>query len=132
MEIYQSQSVLNINKLEKKYSEFVNNACDFYFELDNLGRGTYVSPSMKEYFGVSPEDIFGKNFFDFMSAEQRKEAKEVFEHFCAKQQPYRRSNTFGARENGRIIYYDVYFTPKFNDVGKFIGYRVLGWIKNKS
>ena len=31
-------------------------------------------------------------------------------------------------KRGKTIHSEMYFAPNYNDMGKFIGYHVLGWI----
>ena len=114
----------------KNNQEFVNEACDFYFEIDKNGIGTYLNPAMEKIFGLSPEKTIGKNYLDLLPVEIREEAEKAFVYFSTREQPFRRSNSFAIKVGNKKLYYDVYFTPNFNDTGKFVGYRVLGWLKN--
>lgn len=67
--------------------KFLDNACDFYFDVDKNGIGEYVSPSVEKIFGLSQKAAIGKSCFDLVSPETRTEAKKNFEYFSAKEQP---------------------------------------------
>jgi len=108
--------------------EFIENACDFFFCLDKNGIVEYVSPSVEKLFGFSQERTIGKSYLDFVPEKTREEAKRNFEHFSKDAQPYRVAHDPGRDASGKPIHNEVYFTPKFDDGGKFTGYRVLGWI----
>jgi len=118
----------DLKTFEENNPSFIKKTCDFYFEIDKNGMGTYVCPSMEKIFGFSPETLIGKDHFDILPPNQRVEAIKDFLYFSSKEQPYRATNS-GAEANGKTVNYEAYFTPNFNDSGKFIGYRVLGWLK---
>lgn len=107
----------------KDRSEFLDNACDFYFYLDKTGTSQCISESAEKILGFSQEEIIGKNYFDFLSDEAKKESKKFFDYFSALEQPYRETCRLG-----KDIDNELYFTPIFDDYGKFCGYCVLGWL----
>lgn len=118
------------NKLQKdEVQKFDEYACDFYFDLDENGMGEYVSPSVKKLFGFAPEAVIGKNYFDYLPMDTREKSKSLYKKFSAEKQPFRITHETGVDNNGNHISNELYFTPKFNDLGKFTGYRVLGWTK---
>lgn len=121
-------SVDNEKNLTKDRSEFLDNACDFYFYLDKTGIGQCISESAEKILGLSQESIIGKNYFDFLSDEARIESKKFFNHFSALEQPYRETCSIGRDTNKKLINNELYFTPTFDDYGKFCGYCVLGWL----
>lgn len=118
--------------IEKNSLEFIDKACDFYFEVDKNGICIYINPAMEKIFQLKQENIVGKYMFDIMPENQKKEAEKVFNHFSVKEEPYRSSNDDGTIIDDQIIKYESYYTPYYNDGGNFIGYRVLGWLKNNN
>ena len=108
--------------------KFVDSACDFYFDIDKNAIGEYVSPSVEVLFGFSAESVIGKNYFDFSPPETREEFRKLFNHFSADFLPFRLENKAGLNNEHKIVHNELYFTPKFDDVGNFSGYRVLGWV----
>jgi PAS domain S-box-containing protein len=115
----------------KNMPEFLDNACDFYFCIDKNGMMEYVSSSTKNLFGFSPEEIIGKNYFDYLPTETKGKSKKIFRHFSANAEPYRVAREVGRDANGKIVNKELYFTPNFDDSGSFCGYRVLGWVIKK-
>ena len=115
--------------LARNKLDFIEEACDFYFEIDKNGSGTHIGPSIKEIFGITEEEAIGKNYFSFLPVEIRESAQKAFKHFSSRAEPFRRSNSMIVNSNNKTLYYDVYFSPNFNKVGKFIGYKVMGWLK---
>ena len=113
---------------DKNKPDFLNSICDFCFEIDANGIGEYVCPSVEKIFGFPPEAIIGKNFFDYLPVETKATYKESFDYFSANKQSFRSLHTIGLGTHGQLIHTELYFTAKFNDNGKFVGYRVLGWV----
>lgn len=115
--------------LKKDALEFLDKACDFNFDLDRDEIILYTSPSVEKLFGYTPEDCIGKNYFDFTPAKKRKELRKTVAHFSDLHQPFRIENKDGIDKKCKVVHNELYFTPRFDGSGKFIGYRVLGWVK---
>ena len=116
----------------KETLDFLNHGCDFWFELDTNGVGEYVSSSVKKIFGFPPEAIIGKNYFDYLPAETRAETKKTFIYYSSLEQPFRIVHNSVLDIKGKVMHSELFFTPKFDDMGKFTGYRVLGWVIKSS
>ena len=125
-----STEIKNADKkiFEKNETRFLNNICDFCFDMDVKGMGEYASESVEKIFGFPQEMIVGRNFFESLPAEVRVEYKKIFDYFVEREQPFRLLNSAGQDMRGQPINVDMYFTSKFSDNGKFIGYCVLGWL----
>lgn len=108
---------------------FIDNACDFYFDIDKSGIIEYVSASVEKLSGYSQESVIGHNYFDFIPVDRKNKEKETFEYFSLNKQPYRVVHDILIDKNGKTVDNELYFTSRFDDYGKFVGYRVLGWIK---
>lgn len=108
---------------------FSNNSCDFYFEVDNDGLFTYISPDLERFFANNSNkgSLIGKNYLNSIPIKIKDEARKIFEYFSERALPFRRLNNI-ADINGKDINYELYFTPFFNDAGDLAGYRVLGWV----
>ena len=117
------------NFFKKDSSKFLSNACDFYFTVDKKGTCEYVSPLAEEILGFPIGELMGKNYFDFLPTGKRSEAKEIFDYFSIDGEPYRTKGEMGISRSGKTICSQVYFTPNFNDMGKFAGYHVLSWLE---
>ncbi len=110
---------------------FVNSECDFEFELDKTGILTYISSSFKDIFELEQDLTIGKNHVNHLPEIIKAKDISFFEHHSILESPYRiLANSF-VLASGKEIIYDVYFTPNFNDLGNFLGYRVLGWLINR-
>lgn len=62
---------------ERRYRTFVENTSDVIFATDVAGRLTYISPKIAQY-GLTGEEVIGRNFLDFVAAEDRARLGESF------------------------------------------------------
>lgn len=113
-------------------SQFKDNSCDYYFDLDKYGTIDYISHTMSKIFGFNQSDLIGKNYFDFLPFTMIQKEKEIFAHFSSTGESYREVQDVGLDTLGQSIYSDLYFTAKFTESGKFEGYHVLGWLTSKN
>lgn len=127
VELVDNDEIPNKNKIE-----YFKNTCDFHFVLDKNGIIDYMSPSVQYFFGFPQEAVVGRNYFECVAIGKRKESKELFEHFFKLEIPYRTEDTACLSTDGKTIYTELFFTPDYNDAGKFVGYRVLVWATKKS
>jgi len=58
-------------KTEENFRSMVENLNDVVYEISNDGTIIYVSPSIKKFFGYSPDELIGKNFFRYMHEEDK-------------------------------------------------------------
>ena len=122
---------VNLRKEKDLFTEakFRDNICDFYFEVDKQGRGKYLSPEVESIFGISSEMGIGKSYFDFVAETKRAEAQARFNYFVSREEAYRVLDNCGLDVKGNFTHTELFFTPIFNQDAKFVGYRVLGWLK---
>jgi len=116
----------------KKTLNFLEHSCDYYFSMDKNWIAESMSPSVETLFGFHPEAVIGKNYLDFLPEETKEKTKQTFASFSANCQPFRIVNVGGNDAQGKPVMSEQYFTPNFNDNGKFVGYRVLGWVIKNS
>lgn len=120
----------NLNK-EKKVDTFLENACDFYFDIDINAMTEYISASAEKLFNLSSAKILGKSYFDFTPINSTAKQLQTFKYFLSIGQPYRIKSDIRLIAKGNKKNTDLYFTPRFNNNGKIIGYRVMGWVIKK-
>lgn len=123
---------VNISQDLEEDVKFKEHTCDFYFELDKNGICRAMSSSIEDLFGISPTVGIGANYYDFVPVDKKAETTERFEYFVAKEQAYRILDHIGVDAYGHLTRSDLFFTPNFNSEGKFVGYRVLGWLHKDS
>ncbi len=62
---------------EEKYRRLVDNLFDTVLEVDKGGNFTYASPQITDIFGFKPEEVIGRNAFEFMHPDDIENAREV-------------------------------------------------------
>jgi len=68
-----------LRESEEKFRSLIENAMDIIVILDNEGRVTYVSPSVKRIAGYEVDDLIGKNVFDLIHEKDLERALAAFE-----------------------------------------------------
>ena len=72
-EEFQRAAVLEaLRQSEIKYRELVENLNDVIFSVDISGKISYISPAITRITGYTPEEITGRNLFDFFSPEAQR------------------------------------------------------------
>jgi len=120
----------NENVSKKNDLEFMANVCDLYFDIDKNGMIEYVSQSAEKITGYLQDEFVGKKFFDFTTDGDTEEAIKIFKNFSLLGQPYRINSRAFLNKKGHTMSGEMYFAPKYNDMGNFVGYCVLSWLKN--
>ena len=66
---------------EHRYRDILESLTEVIYETDSKGVFTYLSPSVREVLGYSPEEGLGRNFLDFVFEEDRERLLNRFLHF---------------------------------------------------
>ncbi|MFA5841236.1 MAG: Com family DNA-binding transcriptional regulator [Candidatus Paceibacterota bacterium] len=109
----------------------MNRVDNFYFDIDKEGIIKYISPSVEKVYKFPQEIVFGKNYFECAPIGDRAECKKNFKYFSENEKAYRMKDTACLSTNGETIFSELFFTPNFNEAGKFVGYRVVAWVTKK-
>lgn len=59
-----------ISESERKYYDIFNAFPDIYFRIDNQGKVTEISPSVKSVAGYEREEVLGKSMYDFVEIDR--------------------------------------------------------------
>jgi len=65
---------------ERRFRSFAENAYDVIWTIDLLGNFTYVSPSVEDQSGFTPEEVLALNVRDVVVADRREMIEEMIEH----------------------------------------------------
>ncbi len=65
---------------ERRFRSFAENAYDVIWTIDLLGNFTYVSPSVEDQSGFTPEEVLALNVRDVVAADRRELLEEMIAH----------------------------------------------------
>jgi len=69
---------LNLKKSQQLYQELVKGSQDLVWQCDAQGRYTYLNPAWEKVFDYRIDEMLGKSFADFQSAQQAQRDLELF------------------------------------------------------
>ena len=76
-----------LRRSRQRYQELVETTSDWIWEVDENATYTYCSPKVKDILGYSPEQILGKNPFDFMPGREAKRVSRCFQEIISRRLP---------------------------------------------
>ncbi|GMR12623.1 MAG: hypothetical protein BMS9Abin29_0813 [Gemmatimonadota bacterium] len=72
-----------LRESEAKFRSLIENASDTITVLDATGLITYESPSLERVLGYRPEDLIGRNVFEYVHTEDAADALGRFQHLLS-------------------------------------------------
>ncbi len=111
-------------KADTRFRDFAETAADWFFELDEELRFTYVSERLLQLLKLQPKRILGNSFRDLYSR-----VANVPEHVSERLQIFDQHEAFSDLElpgygaDGSLIHCSVSAKPLFARSGRFLGYR---------
>ncbi|MBI2276806.1 MAG: PAS domain S-box protein [Dechloromonas sp.] len=114
-----------LRESEKRFQDIVTASADWIWEVDPEWRYTYVSDSVTNLLGYTPEEILGKTPFDLMPPEEAERVKTLLEKTVARQQPIRDLENINICKDGSLCHVLTSGTPILDVHDVFLGYRGL-------
>ncbi len=96
---------------------------DWFWQVDQTGRYTYVSGSINSILGYSIKEMIGKTLYDFVSPDEAKRIKYLFSKILDKKGPIVDFEKKIITKNGDKIWLLTNGSPLLNAQGELIGYR---------
>ena len=62
--------------------------CDWVWEVDTEGRGTYSSPRVRDLLGYTPEEVLGRRDTDLMPEDEARRVGAIFADIAAERRPF--------------------------------------------
>lgn len=108
----------------RRHLELIENLNDFIWETGRDHRYTFASRRSLDLLGYPPEEIVGKGWLDFISADDdQPENVARLMAMLTRQQPYTHLCGTFVRKDGVRVVLESSATPTFNSHGEFLGYR---------
>ncbi|MFA6251925.1 MAG: PAS domain S-box protein [Candidatus Paceibacterota bacterium] len=115
--------------LELKNKFDSTNHCDFITETDLNGNLLYISTQAEKLYGYELGEVLGKNALEFFVPEEKEWRNNNMKALYHKKQSYRIPCLKIMHKEGSIIDCESFAMPLYDDLGNFIGYKHLHWIK---
>jgi len=118
------EEVLNVNDtLEKKQENMLSSVLGWAWETDYNGVYTFCSANVFDYLGYLPEEIIGKNIFDFMLPEDAKISRNIFNEAYKIKKPIKNLENWNIQKNGKKICVETNAFTFFDKEGNILGFR---------
>ena len=109
--------------VEKKQDDLYNSIKGWAWETDVKGIYTFCSGNVSNMLGYKPEEIIGNSFFDYMTPEDGKNAKQIFSETGKKKEPIRNLENWNYNKQGEKVCMVTNGVPFFDDSGMLLGFR---------
>lgn len=109
--------------VEEKYEYLLDSITGWSWEVDEKGVYTFCSKNISDVLGYKPDEMIGKNVFDFMPPEEGKKIKHVFNEASRKKEPIKDLENWNISKNGKKVCMITNGVPFFDDNGDLLGYR---------
>ncbi|MGF1609450.1 MAG: response regulator [Kiloniellales bacterium] len=111
---------------EQKFRDFADVASDWFWEMDDQLRFTYLSRRWGELIGIDSKVVLGKTRQELGSGDPDAEKWRRHLDDLENRRPFRDFRYFYRNPDGRIHYCQTSGKPLFDDQGRFLGYRGVG------
>ena len=108
---------------EQKFRDLTVCSTDFMWELDASFHYTMYSSHRDSILGYEPEEILGKNPFDFLAIKESPGVAEIFNSLKETKRSFKSIECAMVSSSGEIVYVETSGVPIFAEDGEFLGYR---------
>ena len=116
---------LALRESERRFHDIVNVSADWIWEVDAEGGYTYVSESVRDLLGYTPEELLGKTPFDIMPPEEAARVGTVFAAIASMKAPFRDVDNITLAKDGTPRHIQTNGMPILDVQGNLLGYRGL-------
>ncbi len=109
--------------VKERYNDLLNSITGWAWETDAKGVYTFCSKNVADTLGYQPEEVIGKSLFDFMSSEEVKNTKQIFDESIKNKMPIKNLENWHTGKNGKKICIVTNGVPFFDEAGNLCGYR---------
>lgn len=119
----QAEDTLRASEL--RFHDIVRASADWVWEVDAAGRYTYVSDSVFDLLGYTPDEVLGRTPFDFMPPEEAERVRAKFSAIAAQHELFRDLDNISRCKDGRLVHVMTNGMPILDAKGNLLGYRGL-------
>ena len=112
-----------LQQSEARFRSMVESTSDWFWEVDAQGVYTFSNHKVMDLLGYAPEEIIGKQPFDFMPPAEAARIGPIFRDIVAGQGPFSGLENVNLHKDGREVVLETSGVPVFDANGIFSGYR---------
>lgn len=112
-----------LRESRQQFQELVETLSDCIWEVDALGRFTYVSPRVKDLLGYGPEELLGKTALEFMPPDEAVRLAEMLTKRPTELGPWTAIEHVLRGKDGRTVTFETSGAPFFDLQGALRGFR---------
>ncbi len=120
------QAELGLKESEEKFKDFAESSADWFWEMDENLRFTYVSDRIREVMGIDPESYIGKSRDEFHNGDLEDRHWRDHAADLKARRPFRNFQIETVLPNGELAHFSISGLPVCDDHGEFLGYRGTG------
>ena len=110
-------------KSEKRFQDMAENTSDWIWEMDAQGKYIYSNPVVEDIIGYSRDEVIGRYFYDFFSAENKAALKARIFELMAEVKPIESLDNTLLRKNGMKVMMETSGVPCLDKRGNISCYR---------
>ncbi len=108
---------------EERFQDIVTCSSDVIWEVDERWRYTYVSSSVEDILGFTPEEVIGKRPFDLMPSEEKEKISNIVSRDFFNKEPIRNLKNWNITKDGKKVCLLTNAVPILDERGSLRGYR---------
>lgn len=112
-----------LKESENRFRNITENMSDWIWEVDANGVYVFCSEKVKGVLGYTPQEIYGKTPFDFMTPDERGKIAASFTKIIKERKSIKNLENWNLTKDGDLICLLTSGIPIFNEDGKYLGYR---------
>ncbi len=122
-QVERDQAEEALRESRERFRSLVECGSDQIWEIDLEGVYTYISPNIKDTLGRKVDEAIGRSVFDFMSPDESARARELYEGYARRREPFTDIEATHIHKDGRKVLLETSGVPIYDVSGKLIGYR---------
>ncbi|MCH8888694.1 MAG: PAS domain S-box protein, partial [SAR324 cluster bacterium] len=116
----------DLKESEQRFRDFADSAADFFWELDEELRFTFISPNIEQILDLKPEWHYGKTREEMLGENYDKELWNAHLEDLQAHRPFKDFTYFRVGEDVTPRWLTISGVPIFDTEGRFNGYRGSG------
>lgn len=123
LEVLIKKQATEFDSTENRYLKVSEYALEYFWEVDQNKRFTYVSPVIEKILGFSSDEIVGKKFlFDLCTFHEDADPKEFLINLFEQYENYKGNEVLYLKKNGDRVWLSISGFPIFDSKNNFAGY----------